>query len=252
MRTKLLLTLVMLVAAIGMIGCGSESVTNLSPTNNAALKLVVLFDNDLTAHNESARLAPWNEGQLDSLTITSGKFLIRSIRFLNVNDYTVDTDISASDEARDQGDQLVPFQGPYVLQTNGNATNLGEQTVNVGDYNALSLILHEGKATDQLGAHNDMVGNSVAVTGYVWYGNNAEQFSFTLDLKTEILVRGDFAVPSTGNPEFVLEFNVNNWFRYGDTWLNPNEPENLPQIYGNIQRYIQGGRDYNGNGSIGD
>ncbi len=252
MRTKLLLSLVVLVAAVGLIGCGSESVTNVSPTNNAGLKLVVNSSSNLTVLDESARLAPWNEGQPDSLTITSGTFLVRSIRFLNVNDYTVDTDISASDEARDQSDQLVPFQGPYVLQTNGSVEDLGDQTVNVGDYNALSLILHQGKSTDDLGTNTNMVGNSVVVTGYVWYGNNAEQFSFTLDLKTEILVRGDFAVPSTGNPEFVLEFDVNKWFRYGDTWLNPNDPENLPQIYGNIQKYIQGGRDYNGNGSIGD
>jgi hypothetical protein len=96
-----------------------------------------------------------------------------------------------------------------------------------------------------------MIGRSVRVTGYVWYGNRAEPFVFDIDLRTEIIVHGDFSVPESGSPQYLLEFDVGRWFRHGDQWLNPNEVENLSLIYRNVQRMINGGRDYNEDGQLG-
>ena len=255
MRTKLLIGAVMLVAAVGLVGCGSDSVTTTSapPTNTVALKLVVNNPNGCDVNEPLAKIRPWNAGSPDSLTITSGKFLVRSLMFKDVSDYSVDTDITASDESRDQSDPRIIYQGPYVLTVSGDQPiDLGDQTVVVGGYNALSMVLHKGKSTDDLGTDTEMIGRSVSVSGFTWYGEDGDPFNFQLDLRTEIIIGGDFTVPADGNPEYVLEFDVHNWFRFADNWLNPNEPENLPLIYNNIQRKIKGGRDYNGNGTTGN
>jgi|GEM_PF-2087629 len=253
MRTKILLAAALCVAAVALVGCGSDSSTGTVPTNTVTLKLVVNSSTDLSDGETLTKGTPWNEGTPDSLTITWGKFLVRSLQFKTVTDYTVDTDISAADETRDQSDPNIPYQGPYVLPVTGSQTaNVGSQTVEVGDYNAISLILHKGKSADDLGSNTDMIGRSVRVTGNAWYGDVNKPFDFVLDLRTEILIRGDFTVPATGTPEYVLEFDVGKWFRSGDEWLKPNESENLPLIYRNIQREIKGGRDYNGDGSVGD
>jgi len=253
MRTKMLSAAVVCMAAVVLAGCGSDSSVGTLPTNTAQLKLVVNTSTDVNDVKALTRINPLKEGLPDSVTITSGKFLVRSLQFKQTADYMVDTDISAADEARDQSDPNILYQGPYVLQASDNqALDLGSRTVPVGDYNTISLILHEGKATDDLGTATDMVGYSVKVTGYTWYGDVADYFTFTLNLKTEILVRGDFSVPAGGSPEYVVEFDVAKWFAFGNEWLNPNEAENLPRIYQNIQKYIQGGRDYDGDGSVGD
>jgi hypothetical protein len=210
-------------------------------------------DTDHTVVGQMSRNLPWNAGTPDSLTITSGKFLVRSLQFQQLGDYSVDTDISASDEARDYGDPNILYQGPYALRVTGSQViDLGQQTLQVGEYNAMSLILHKGKSTDDLGDDADMVGRSVRVSGYVWYGDNGESFTFEIDLRTEILITGNFSVTAGGNPQFVVEFDVGNWFRFGDSWFNPNDPDNLPFIYRNIQRNVRGGQDFNNNGRIGD
>lgn len=253
MRTKFYLTGALLVAALMLVGCGSDSSTGISPSNTIALRLVVDPSTDNTVVDPLARILPLTEGAPDRLTINSWKFLVRSVQFKNVSDYTIDTDISAADEQRDGSDLGIPFQGPFVLSKSGGTTmDLGTQSVLVGDYNALSLILYEGKVTDDLGQHTDMVGRSAKITGVCWYGDHADPFDFTINLQTEILVGGGFAVPAAGSPEYVLEFDLGKWFQYGDKWLNPNEVENLPLIYKNIQRQISGGRDYDGDGVLGD
>ncbi len=253
MRTKMISVAVVLVGVVAFVGCSDDSTSvGVTPTNTVSLNLLVDYDTDQMVTDEMTRLTPWNAGTPDSLTITAGKFLVRSIRFVDVSTYTIDTDITAADESRDASDASIPFQGPYVMRVNGDqAVDLGSQTVAVGDYNALTLVLHEGKSTDDLGNDTDMVGRSVTVSGQVWYGDQPSSFSFNLDLKTEILVQGDFSVPATGAPNFVLQFDVGNWFRHGDTWLDPNKAENLSLIYRNIQRQITGGPDINGNGQPG-
>jgi len=251
MRTKLLIA-AMLLAALGLAGCGSDSPTTTIPTQPATLKLVIDAQTNNLLADELARTVPWNAGEPDSLTINGGKFVVRSLKFTDVADYTIDTDISASDEARDQSDPNVLYRGPYVLpMAEIQTVDLGTVTVPVGDYNALLLVLHEGKSTDGLGDDADMVGHSVWVTGFVWYGGTAEPFDFQLDLQTEICVQGNFSVPGSGSPEYVVKFDVGQWFRFGDRWLNPNRLENLPLIYQNIQRRIRGGRDWDGDETTG-
>ncbi len=253
MRTKMYWVVAVLVAAVALAGCSSDSTpVSGTPTNTVSLNLVIDYDTDQMVKDEMTRVNPFDEGTPDSITITAGKFLIRSVRFVDVSTYTVDTDITAADESRDASDLSIPYQGPYVLPINGvQSVDLGTQTIDVGDYNAATLVLHEGKSTDDLGTDTDMVGRSVAVEGLVWYADQAASFSFGLDLKTEILIQGNFDVPESGSADFVLEFDVGNWFRYGDTWLDPRKVDNLSLIYRNIQRRISGGRDLNGNGQVG-
>lgn len=253
MRTKMIIVAAVLVATVAFVGCSSDSTpVSSTPTNTVSLSLLINYDTDQTIADEMTRMNPWNEGTPDSLTVLTGKFLIRSVRFVDVANYTIDTEITAADESRDAGDLSIPYQGPYVLPINGvESIDLGPQLVTVGEYNALTLVLHEGKSTDNLGTDTDMVGRSVTVSGQVWYADQPQSFTFNLDLKTEILVQGDFSVPQSGTANFVLEFDVGSWFRYGDTWLDPNKAENLSLIYRNIQRQITGGRDINGNGQPG-
>jgi hypothetical protein len=254
MRTKVAVAIALLIAAGGLTGCWTSSPVVYTPSaeNYATVKLVVDSGTNTTIVDPLARTNPWNAGAPDSLTISSGKFLVRSVQFVQASDYTVDTDISAADEAQDEGDSWIPYQGPYVLPTAGSTVkNLGVQDVEVGTFNAISLVLHQGKTTDNLGLDSDMIGRSVLVTGYAWYGDRANPFVFDIDLRTEILVLGDFTVPSTGAAEYVVVFNVGKWFRYGDQWLDPNKVENLSLIYRNIQRLVSGGRDYNMDGAAG-
>ena len=253
MRTKLLFAALFTLAALGLAGCGSDLSTGVNPTQPATLKLVVDTQTDLTVADAAARTVPWDAGVPDSLIITSGKFVVRSLKFTNVTNYTIDNDISASDEARDQSDPNILYRGPYVLSMGSVQTvDLGTVSLPVGDYNAVSLVLHEGKSTDDLGGNTDMVGRSVRVTGFVWYGKTRAPFDFQLNLQTELLVQGNFTVPTAGTPQFVVKFDVGKWFRFGDNWLDPNKPESLPLIYQNIQRKLQGGRDYDGDGRLGN
>lgn len=254
MRTKVVLAVALLIAAGGLTGCWTSSPVVYAPSADVygTVKLVVDGGTNTAIVDPSARTNPWNTGAPDSLTISSGKFLVRSVQFVNASDYTVDTDISAADEAQDETNAWIPYQGPYVLTAVGNSIkNLGVQDIEVGTFNALSLVLHKGKSTDDLGGDSDMIGRSILVTGNVWYGDRADAFVFDIDLRTELLVVGDFTVPSTGSPEYVVVFNVGKWFRYADQWLDPNKVENLSLIYRNIQRLISGGRDYDLDGTAG-
>ncbi|MFC1476172.1 hypothetical protein ACFLQW_04140 [Candidatus Zixiibacteriota bacterium] len=240
---------------VGLTGCEFNSPVGSTASFTTPTTLILVVDSGLenTVVDPLARSNPWNAGTPDSLTISSGKFLVRSLQFVNIDDYTVDTDISAWDEQQDENNSAIPFRGPYVMPVLGSAsTNLGTRTVEVGDHNALSVVLHKGKETDDLGDDTDMIGRSVLVTGTVWYGGRSEAFVFDIDLRTEIIVTGDFTVPSSGLPEYVLKFNIGEWFRFGDQWLDPNKVENLSTIYRNVQRKIDGGRDYDCDGRIGD
>ena len=254
MRTKVLLAVVALVAAVGLVGCWTSSPVVYAPSSTVygMVTLVVNNSTDFSIVESSARTTPWNAGVPDSLTIDAGKFLVRSVQFVNGSDYIVDTDITAADEQQDESNSWIPFQGPYVLAVTGTESkSLGFRTVEAGNFNALSLVLHKGKTTDNLGDDTDMIGRSVLVTGKVWYGNRADAFVFDIDLRTEIVIPGDFAVPESESPEYVVQFNVGRWFYFGDRWLDPNKVENLPMIYRNIQHQIIGGRDYDSDGEIG-
>jgi hypothetical protein len=254
MRTKVLLAAVLVVMVVGLTGCWSSSPVVHTPasSNHAKVTLVVDSGTDHTIIDQMSRDNPWNAGSPDSLKIDAGKFLVRSIQFVDLSDYEVDTDISAADETQDEQNAWIPFKGPYVVAVTGSESNcLGVRDVEVGNRNALSLVLHKGKSTDDLGTDTEMIGRSVLVTGKVWYGDRVDAFVFSIDLRTELIVPGNFTIPSSGDAEYVVKFSVGKWFRFGDHWLDPNKVENLAHIYRNIQRQIGGGRDYDLDGEVG-
>ena len=225
-------------------GCGVESGTN--PAPGVTIGLAVSFDLSTPTvaipGNGDTRTTsgPDWSGAPDSVTVTSGLLMVRSVR-LNENAVTqVDTVITAADEDRDIGDASVRFKGPYVVEIGGSAFDLGTTTVPAGVYRQMTFVLQKARTTDDLGGHEELAGSSISVTGKVWRGGGGESFVFETDYTSEFAITGDFTVGESVNGTLTIEFAPGGWFLAGSTWLDPEDSASRLRILRNVRRNISG------------
>jgi hypothetical protein len=233
-------------AALMIGGCGEESVNRPAPEGTVGLKIA--FDlatdemgvtniNDIDDHIQ-ANSAPIGDGSPDSVTVTSGLAMVRSLRFVADPTVAVDTIITASDEQRDLTDASVRFQGPYVLLVTSGAQELGTVSVPAGDYGQLRFVLQKARSTDNLGGHTELTGSSVRVSGTIWREGRGTDFTFTTDYTSEIAVNGAFSIAASTGGDLAITFDASRWFRYGRGWLDPMDPTNRLEIIRNLRRNV--------------
>jgi hypothetical protein len=237
-------------AAMMIAGCGEESVNRPAPEGTVGLKIV--FDltsesgivpgaRDLDNHIQT-NSGPIGDGSPDSVTVSSGLAMIRSIRLVTDPTAAVDTNITASDEQHDLTDASVRFQGPYVLDATGGTQELATASVQAGTYRQLRFVMQKARSTDDLGGHTELLGSSVLVSGTVWRYGVGTPFTYTTDFTSEIAVNSNLNIAASSSGSLGITFDLGNWFRYGRTWLDPNDPGNgfliLKNIRGNITAHV--------------
>ncbi|MEW5701164.1 MAG: hypothetical protein AB1792_02920 [Candidatus Zixiibacteriota bacterium] len=219
--------------AVGGWGCGGDSGSGPAPgasTNWAVEIRTVASDGPGVIDDEAQRLPTALPGEPDSVTITGGALVLRSLR-LTATATAVDTNITAEDESRDQNDADISHPGPYLLAFDGNEDDLGTAVVPAGTYECLKFVI-------QPGLTGDMAGRAIAVTGTIWRDGRGENYIFATDYASEFLVNGSFSVPSGAAATGHLVFAADRWFRTGPRWLDPNQTSNRRTIIENIRRNI--------------
>lgn len=245
MRKSLLAGAAIAITALLAGGCSKTEMTQ--PVGGATLGLKVVFSlatddgsitntNDITNHIQ-ANSRPADLG-VDSVTLTSGVAMVRSVRFVANPSAAPDTVITTADEARDLNDPTVPFSGPYVLLATGAEQALGITSVPAGFYPQVRFVLQEAQASDNLGNHPELAGSSLRISGKIWRNDLGIDFTYTTDYTSEIAVGGVFNVGSNVNGTLALTFNAGRWFRAGRLWLNPIDPANQLQITRNIRNNV--------------
>ncbi len=243
---RTIMTLISIAAmALVTAGCGEES--GVSPTPSATIGLAVTFDMTLPTgtvpgDNGASRTSKPTSSP-DSVTVSAGLVMVRSLRLNESVVSAVDTVITAADENRDLGDAAVRFQGPYVVAIDGNKVSLGTTTIPESDYRQMTFVLQKARATDDLLGHDELIGSSLIVQGKVWRDGNWQPFTFETDYTSEIAITGDFAVNASTGGTLNVEFAPRRWFQSGSRWLDPNETTNRLQIVHNIQRNVTGSLD---------
>lgn len=224
------------------IGCGPESATTPTPTVN--MDLTVAFDFDVSAgtipDDETVQSNSVPDGGPDSVTISSGLLMLRSIRFNTTAVSNLDTNITAGDEDNDVNDASVRYQGPGIVTIGRNATDLGTIELPIGTYEQATFVLQRARESDNLGIHDELLGSSVRVEGKVWRGNTGQAFVYQTDYTAEMAVTGQFNVTTDGGT-LELRFSAGDWFYNGARWLDPNEPANRTRIVRCIERNMSGG-----------
>jgi len=233
-------------AALMIGGCGEESVNRPAPEGTVGLKIA--FDlatdemgvtniNDIDDHIQ-ANSAPIGDGSPDSVTVTSGLAMVRSLRFVADPTVAVDTIITASDEQRDLTDASVRFQGPYVLVVTGGAQELETAPVPAGVYGQLRFVLQKARSTDDLSGYTELVGSSVRVSGTIWRAGQGTDFTYATDYTSEIAVNGTFNIAASADGSLAITFDAGRWFQYGRGWLDPTDATNRLQILRNVRSNI--------------
>jgi hypothetical protein len=233
-------------AALMIGGCGEESVNRPAPEGTVGLKIA--FDltsdygsvtniHDINNHIQT-NSAPIGDGSPDSVTVTSGLAMVRSLRFVADPTAAVDTNITASDEQHDLTDASVRFQGPYVLVVTGGAQELETAPVPAGVYGQLRLVLQKARSTDDLSGHTELVGSSVRVSGTIWRDGQGTDFTYTTDYTSEIAVNGTFNIAASADGDLAITFDASRWFQFGRGWLDPTDPTNRLQILRNLRSNI--------------
>lgn len=232
------------IAAIALMtgGCGEES--GVSPTPSATIGLAVGFDMSVPTAtipgDNGAETTSKPASGPDSVTITSGLVMVRSVRLNESVASSVDTVITAADENRDLGDAAVRFQGPYVLTIDGNSFDLGTTTIPEDSYRQLTFVLQKARATDDLNGHDELAGSSLSVQGKVWRDGDWQSFAFETDYTSEIAITGNFTVNATIGGTLTVQFAPRRWFQAGSNWLDPNDSANRLAIVNNIRRSVTG------------
>lgn len=240
---RTILTLIGIAAmALVAAGCGEES--GVTPTPTATIGLTVAFDMTPptttipgeTGIETNSKPATYP----DSVTVTSGLLMVRSVRLNESVDTSVDTVITAADENRDLGDASVRFQGPYVVTVDGLSFNLGTTKIPENNYRQLTFVLQKARSTDDLNGYDELVGSSLTVRGKVWRDGEGLPFNYQTDYTSEFAVTGNFTVDAAAGGTVTVEFAPRHWFHTGSHWLDPNEPANQLQIVRNIRRSVSG------------
>ena len=242
MKRAILLLIGVAAIALLVAGCGEESGVN--PTPSATIGLTVAFDMSaptLTLPGDDDALANSKPtGSPDSVTVSSGLLMVRSIRLNESAVSQVDTVITAADEDRDLSDASVRFHGPYVVAIDGSGLNLGTMTIPANNYRQMTFVLQKARATDDLNGHDELTGSSIRVQGKVWRDGVRHSFSFETEYTSEIAVTGDFTVNGSTDGTLTVEFAPRHWFHAGSQWLDPEEPANRLRILRNIRRSVSG------------
>jgi len=236
-----LTAVIALLIAVGGLGCGSDSASG--PSLDTTAHWTVQINTTAPAgptvgDNEAERQAFALPGDPDSVTITGGALVIRSLRLLTDGVDAIDTSITAEDESRDQNDASIRFKGPYRLAFNGTATDLGTVVMPAGDYRRLVFVLQPGRSGENLGGSDDMIGRSIAVAGTVWRHGRGEIFVFATDYTSEFTLVGNFASSGGATVTGQLVFEASRWFRSDSRWLDPSDPANRRTILNNVRRNI--------------
>jgi hypothetical protein len=233
------------IAAIALMvaGCGEES--GINPTPGVTLGLTVSFDMTAPANtvpgDDDTQTISIPATAPDSVTVSSGFLMVRSVRLNEDAVSHVDTVITAADEDRDWGDASVRFQGPYVVAIDGGAFDLGTTTIPTGNYRQMTFVLQKARATDDLDGHDDLAGSSITVCGKVWRNGAGQRFAFSTDYTTELAVSGDFTVTESTAGNLTVQFAPLRWFNTGSHWLDPDDTANRLQILRGIRRSVSGG-----------
>ncbi len=224
-----------------MNGCGEESINQPS---QGTLGLNVAFDLSspdmplVDINNRQRESRPPDVSGPDSITVTGGLAMVRSLRFVADPSAVIDTSITAADEQRDLGDASVRFRGPYILVVDDTQQGLATSTVPSGNYSQLRFVFQKARPTDNLGTHPELLGSSVRVTGMVWHGSRGKFFTFTTDITTEVAVNGSYTVSNGATGSLSLQFHPARWFYSGEQWLDPTDPANRLAIMRNLGRNI--------------
>jgi len=235
-------------AAVALLaaGCGVESGTD--PVAESPLDLIVGFDlstpdvHSIGGDRDVDRTVdPFADFAPDSITVSSGVLMVRSIRLVDVPVEVVDTVITAADEDRDRQDASVAFHGPYVLTVNGVPQDLGTEGVPVGNYAQVSFVLQKARSTDDLNGHDELEGYSARVTGRIWRNGVSRPFVYLTDYTSEFTINGNFPVTESGSGSLSLNFAVGHWFHNGSRWLDPESSSDEGAIVRNMRRNISGG-----------
>jgi hypothetical protein len=195
-------------------------------------------DNDDITNHIQANSRPIGDGSPDSVTLTSGLAMVRSIRLVANPTTTPDTVITASDEQRDLADASVRFQGPYVVLAADGTRDVEATSVPTGSYTQLRFVLQKARSTDDLSGHTELVGSSIRISGTVWRNGQGTGFTYTTDYTSEIAVNGSYTVPDNLNGYLALTFEAGRWFRYGRGWIDPTESTNRLQIIRNLRSSV--------------
>ncbi len=230
------------IVALLATGCGEEN--GVTPTPSGTVGLTVAFDMSLpnvtVPDDDNIYTQSRPATSPDSVTITSGLLMVRSIRLNQTVDNSVDTVITAADENRDLGDASVRFQGPYIVTIDGSSYDLGTTTIPQDDYRQMTFVLQKARVTDMLNGHDELIGSSLSVTGKIWRNGDGRTFTFNTDYTSEFAITGDFNVNTTNAGTLTVEFAPRQWFHTGSHWLDPNDSSNRLQIVNNIRRTVSG------------
>lgn len=238
------LTMILGVAVLTLVvvGCGPESATN--PASTISMNLKVGFDLNVpkvtVPDDGTIQTTSLPDGGPDSVTVTSGLLMLRSVRLNTVPVSTLDTNITAGDEDHDVSDASVRYQGPGIVTISRETTDLGSIELPVGQYEQVTFVLQRARETDNLGNHDELLGSSVRVEGKVWHGNVSRAFVYETDYTSEMAINGAFDASTDGGTLW-LNFAAGNWFHDGTRWLDPNEPANRYRILRGIERNMSGG-----------
>jgi hypothetical protein len=149
----------------------------------------------------------------------------------------IDTNITADDKSRDQNDELIRFQGPYVCAAT-EPLSLGTHSVAGGQFERVVFVIEPATSVSQLGGREDMVGKSIVVSGQVWRDGRAARFVFESDYATECSVSRPVTLGAGQSCMGILTFRTSRWFRSGSSWLDPNEPTNRGALLRNIRQNV--------------
>jgi hypothetical protein len=245
-RTLSLLAGVVLLAA----GCGVESGTD--PVPESPLGLTVAIDLSRPGFDAgeiddviSKTVDPFGGFPPDSVTVTAGALMVRSIRLVSEPVVSADTIITAADEERDRLDASVAFQGPYVLTVGESNQDLETQGVPIGYYRQVSFVIQEARSTDDLSGHDELVGSSIRLSGRVWRNGVSRAYVYATDYTSEFTLNGNYRVGETGSGSLSLNFAVGQWFHNGSRWLDPENSSDASAIVRNIRRNISGSMSVN-------
>ena len=244
-RTLMVAATIALAAGL-IVGCGEESVNRPAAEGTIALKMSF----DLTSEGTGlpnindvnddiqANSAPLGDGSPDSVTVSSGLAMVRSLRFVADPAASVDTNITAADEQHDMTDASVRFHGPYVLQVTGDTQELETTSVPAGHYGQLRFVLQKARSTDDVNGHTELVGSSLRVSGTIWRNGQGTDFTYTTDYTSEVAINGSFNIAASAASNLAIIFDAGRWFRYGRGWLDPTDASSRLLILRNLRNHV--------------
>lgn len=238
MNKNKFVVLFMLLIAFAAAGCSDSTGPNSSGTISISSK-----------YQSSILAKEMNLAGIDSIRITKAIYLLREIKFKTQADST----------------EGIYKTTPLILDLslNGAVQLVQGITVPFGTYNRLEFDVHKAEAADTTAmtavqrekARQFFSGAnrySIIIEGKTYTGGVAADFVYksSLNVKQKI----DLPTPliiTENNPDFSVTLLISsyNWFRSGNSFLDPISSVHIPAIDNNIRQSIRAYKDNNKDGT---